>query len=118
MHYSGSQTPVMRGGNGETRSDIDLVPGEYITTITGTVKDCVIASLWFVTNRGILPTNTVPTLYPLLTRRIIGSTFGPYGQAGNGPSQQGFTWHAGENVPAPLAARMGLLYFTGNASWV
>lgn len=105
MHYSGSQPPVTRGGNGETRSDIILAPAEYITTITGTVKHSVIASLRFVTNRGISPTNIVFRLYSLLTPTYPGSSFGPYGQAGASPSRGG-VYVAGRGECHPDGSRL------------
>lgn len=58
MHYSNSVT-VTRGCNIKTRAEIELGPGEFITTIKGCVVGPLLAGLKFVTNNGTVRPFTV-----------------------------------------------------------
>lgn len=113
MHYTGGGTPVTRGTDAGTRTEVVLGPGEFITSVKGIFYDQRVAQLEFTNNKGMVhPPARGYMDIPFI--RILGVIFGPYGGY-DGNVTTRFTWNADDKVPEVMAGRMGLLYFSGRS---
>lgn len=121
MHYSGNCTPVTRGKNRGIRAEINLGPGEFVTGFEGAMDGRSMGQLQFTTNTGIMhkpcrvEVITFAREFTDSVTRMIGVTFGPYGEGRQGTYGARFASHAADHAPAHLAHSMGLLYFSGFA---
>lgn len=62
MHYSGGQESVVRGEQIDTRAEVVLESGEFITIIEGILDSNIMGKLTFVTNKGAVMYNRWPTI--------------------------------------------------------
>lgn len=54
MHYTGGGTPVTRGTDAGTRTEVVLGPGEFITSVKGTFNGQELSQIGFTTNKGMV----------------------------------------------------------------